>query len=524
MAQIRTTITLKDIIKKFLVSVCRFTADAAKEITKNQGYDELDEFYLLNDKGVNTLCSIVRKPHASVSGSTSGHAASNLAKECLKLVIFAMKHFKRVSCKIDLDSLTKKDIITFSQQHQMELTFKNKTKGFSQATFKYLTKTFEMVMEQLEHACGVAGVMLAYVPHKNLILLDEDKDPLTNYPSLDAKAIACTPILEEHVALPGQSAKAIALLEENRPFCNTFCINMVTVWNILFEIIGQTPACLHAAPTKKEKNGRKLYRLMFAHYLGSDHVNHLANKMEARLASLTYCGKQKNWDWSRYTNVHIEQHTIANNLMEHSYSGLDKHSKVRHLLTGIQDNAVQPMVCQVLAMREDNKTFTKCLVLFANFIRHLKQNPSNMRHVAELGSAGQGGGRGRDAGGRGGGGHGRGGRGGRGSPSAGGPPDQAEVDKVTWLQANKYYSTKEYAKFTVAEKVWIHQHRTTSPATKRKVAAMSRDNDNAARELDDDGELFKDDNDVNVLSRCSTRSNSTNPALVRQEKKTTRRM
>jgi hypothetical protein len=47
MAQTQTLATLKDVIKKFLVSVCRFTADAAKEITKNQGYDELDEFYLL---------------------------------------------------------------------------------------------------------------------------------------------------------------------------------------------------------------------------------------------------------------------------------------------------------------------------------------------------------------------------------------------------------------------------------------------------------------------------------------------
>ncbi len=98
------------------------------------------------------------------------------------------------------------------------------------------------------------------------------------------------------------------------------------------------------------------------------------------------------------------------------------------------------------------------------------------------------------------------------------------MDKVTWLQANKYYSTKEYAKFTAAEKAWIHQHRMTSPVTKRKVAAMSRSNDNAAGELDDNGKLFKDDNDASVLSRRSTRSNSTNPALVHQEKKTTRRM
>jgi hypothetical protein len=127
-----------------------------------------------------------------------------------------MKHFKRVLREIDLDSLTKKDIIAFSQQRQMELIFKNKTKGFAQATFKDLTKTSKMVIEQLEHAREVSGIMLTYVPHKNLILLDEYKDPPTNYPSLDAKAIALAPILKEHVALPGQSAKAIALLDPGR--------------------------------------------------------------------------------------------------------------------------------------------------------------------------------------------------------------------------------------------------------------------------------------------------------------------
>jgi hypothetical protein len=270
-----------------------------------------------------------------------------------------------------------------------------------------------------------------------------------------------------------------------------------------------------SSSTRKEKNGCKLYHLLFAHYLGSDHMNHLANKMEARLASLTYRGEQKNWDWSCYTDAYIEQHTISKNLMEHGYSGLDEHSKVHHLLAGIQDNAVQPVVCQVLAMREDDKTFTMWLALFANFIHHLKQNPSNMRHAAKLGSTGRGSGRGRDAGGRGGGGHGRGGWGGRGSPSEGGPPDQAEVDKVTWLQANKYYSTKEYMKFTAAEKAWIHQHRTKSPA-------VSRGDDNAAGELDDDGDLiFEDHDNMSILSRRSTWSNLTNPALVCQEKKTT---
>ncbi len=96
---LRTSIQMKEVIKKFLETVCDFTAEAGKEITKNQGYDDLDEFYLLDDKGVDTLCSIMRKPHALASGSMSGHAISNLAQEHLKLAIFAMKHYKRLSCK-----------------------------------------------------------------------------------------------------------------------------------------------------------------------------------------------------------------------------------------------------------------------------------------------------------------------------------------------------------------------------------------------------------------------------------------
>ena len=83
------SIPMKDIIEKFLVTVCRFMADATKEITKNQEYDDLDKFYLLNNKGVDTLCSIVRKPHALASRSTSGHAISNLEQKRPKLAILA---------------------------------------------------------------------------------------------------------------------------------------------------------------------------------------------------------------------------------------------------------------------------------------------------------------------------------------------------------------------------------------------------------------------------------------------------
>jgi hypothetical protein len=33
---------MKEFIKKYLKTVCGFMADAAKEITKNQGYNDVD--------------------------------------------------------------------------------------------------------------------------------------------------------------------------------------------------------------------------------------------------------------------------------------------------------------------------------------------------------------------------------------------------------------------------------------------------------------------------------------------------
>jgi hypothetical protein len=50
-------------IKQFLIDVCSFSNTAATEITTNQGYDNLDELFLLDDKGTpDNLCTIVLSP------------------------------------------------------------------------------------------------------------------------------------------------------------------------------------------------------------------------------------------------------------------------------------------------------------------------------------------------------------------------------------------------------------------------------------------------------------------------------
>jgi hypothetical protein len=88
----------------------------------------------------------------------------------------------------------------------MELTFKNNASGYAQATFKDLAKTFEVVLNQ--------------------------------------------------------PATAITLPKEKGHFCESVHTNMVTVWHILYGEFGQIPAWIHAAPTKKEKNGCKLLHLL----------------------------------------------------------------------------------------------------------------------------------------------------------------------------------------------------------------------------------------------------------------------
>ena len=135
-------------------------------------------------------------------------------------------------------------------------------------------------------------------------------------------------------------------------------------------------------------------------------------------------------------------------------AALTSAQKIRHLLGGISDPGLHPMTVNILAMREEDKTFTKCVTMYTDFIRTCMNtvSPRQDRNGRQISSVltGRGGSRGRGGGGKGDG-RGRGG-GGRGGRRSAGVPDQADVDKVNWLKANKYYTAKEYANFNPAEK------------------------------------------------------------------------
>ena len=106
----------EDDLKTFLDEVCSFTTEAAVAIVDDQGYEDLDELCRLDDKGVDNLCSILRKSQTGDAGVIAGLQISNLAQERLKLAIFALKHQKRVSREIVLSDITKESILELDQQ------------------------------------------------------------------------------------------------------------------------------------------------------------------------------------------------------------------------------------------------------------------------------------------------------------------------------------------------------------------------------------------------------------------------
>lgn len=87
------------------------------------------------------------------------------------------------------------------------------------------------------------------------------------------------------------------------------------------------------------------YNGLYQHYLGPNNVDNMATMAEDKLKTTVYNGEQRRWDFEKYVNVHKQQHSIVEGLVEHGYTGIDPRSKVRYLLDGIKTekfDAVKP--------------------------------------------------------------------------------------------------------------------------------------------------------------------------------------
>ena len=83
-------------------------------------------------------------------------------------------------------------------------------------------------------------------------------------------------------------------------------------------------------PWQRSKDGRSAYLALYQHYLGASLVDNMLSLAEKNLKYTVYKGESKIWNFEKYVHVHMDQHQILTDLIEHGYAGIDDRSKVRH--------------------------------------------------------------------------------------------------------------------------------------------------------------------------------------------------
>ena len=84
--------------------------------------------------------------------------------------------------------------------------------------------------------------------------------------------------------------------------------------------------------------------------------------------------------------MHQDQHTILQGLVEHGYAGINKHSKVCHLLDGIKTKDLDTVKQQIWASSRLQTHVDECVTLFQDFINNKKTATSHMATIASIGT------------------------------------------------------------------------------------------------------------------------------------------
>lgn len=113
----------------------------------------------------------------------------------------------------------------------------------------------------------------------------------------------------------------------------------------------------------------------------------MATQAEDKLKSTVYSGEQRRWNFERYVNVHKQQHSIMEGLVEFGYVGIDPRSKVRYLLDGIKTDKLDSVKTRIMSDATLRSDFDGCVTLYQDFIKQTasksKGNPNNV-NISEV--------------------------------------------------------------------------------------------------------------------------------------------
>jgi ribosomal protein S13 len=359
-----------------------FTEAAAQALVEEQGIDSLEEVKLLTDDEIESLCRVIRRPGGNlppVAGALPGAVpvpnpgvpVNQRAEGHLKLLAFYLRHQARVSRNVTVPDITLEAIRSVRELREFESTYK-KPDDLPTINAKDWPKTMEAIDEHLRSVLGERKIPLAYVVRK-----DEEvaADGIT-YPTIQDEMIARAP----HYTISEAGV---------RTYDPIYLANREKVWEIISRITREHSSWTYVKPAQRTRDGRMAYNGLYQHYLGPNNVDNMATMAEDKLKTTVYNGEQRRWDFEKYVNVHKQQHSIMEGLVEHGYTGIDPRSKVRYLLDGIKTEKFDAVKTRIMSDERLRVDFDACVTLYQDYIRQTsKGKPNSSVNISELKTSG----------------------------------------------------------------------------------------------------------------------------------------
>ena len=99
-------------------------------------------------------------------------------------------------------------------------------------------------------------------------------------------------------------------------------------WELLSGMVRDKSCWSCCKPFQRSKNGRAAIVALKNHHLGPNDVDDMANVAERQLETACCKGETKRWTFEKCGRLHVDQHTILNNLRTQGHAGIDERSKV----------------------------------------------------------------------------------------------------------------------------------------------------------------------------------------------------
>jgi hypothetical protein len=150
---------------------------------------------------------------------------------------------------------------------------------------------------------------------------------------------------------------------------------MATVYNILHSCWGKSSWWHHVKKFSKTKNGRQVYQTLHTLLLGGQQVALTGNAICTKLQSFRYEGDHKSFNFNKYVNLHVEQHSHHADLQEYGVAPLAESLKTLWFQDEIRDPYLNAVKVSINANRAKFTDFDSVKDASIEFKR--TENPTN---------------------------------------------------------------------------------------------------------------------------------------------------